>query len=207
MLKVLVCRSICSIFVIINNLLNFKYFIMNKHYLFLVLFFCMSLSGAQAQSFMNPPKHNFSIGPLAGYDYELKGPVYGGALMYEFRPFKKVGFTAGLNYEQMRKNVPESSFGSETWRHEVFAFHVGARYYMGDFYLGGSLGLGHDKGTFSQTDGTTRNGGSTNSLYKSIGAGYQLSLKNRDAIEIEAGTFGTSNSMKVGGTVRYKFRR
>ena len=180
---------------------------MNKHYLFLVLLFCMSLPGVQAQSLMNLPKHNFSIGPLAGYDYELKGPVYGGGLMYEFRPFKNIGFTAGFNYEQMRKNVPESSFGEETWRHEVYAVHVGARYYMGDFYLAGALGLGHERGRFTQTDGTTRSGGNANSLYKSLGAGYQLSLKNRDAIEIEAGTFGTSNSMKVGGTVRYKFRR
>ncbi|RZF59971.1 hypothetical protein [Sphingobacterium corticibacterium] len=78
---------------------------------------------------------------------------------------------------------------------------------MGNFYIGAALGLGHERGTFKQTNGITRNGGITNSLYKSIGAGYQLSLQNRDAIEIEAGTFGTSNSMKVGGTVRYKFRR
>jgi len=207
MLKVLVHYSFCSILVIINILLNFNISIMNKRYLFLCLFFCLAMTTAHGQISTNPPKHNFSIGPLAGYDYELKGPVYGGGLLYEFRPFKNVGFTAGFNYEQMRKNVPESSFGNETWRHEVYAFHAGARYYIGDFYLWGSLGLGHERGTFKQTDGMTRSGGSTNSLYKSIGAGYQISLRNRDAIEIEAGTFGTSNSMKVGGTVRYKFRR
>lgn len=191
----------------ISNLLNSNISIMNKRYLFLLLLFCMTLSGVQAQSFMHPKKHNFSIGPIAGYDYDIKGPIYGGGLMYEFRPFKNVGFTAGFNYEQTRKDFTESSLGDETLRHEVYALHVGARYYIGDFYLGGALGAGHDNGTFKTADGGERSGGSAYSLYKSVGAGYQISLRNQDAIEVEAGTFGTSNSMKVGGTVRYKFRR
>ncbi|HLT89088.1 MAG TPA: hypothetical protein VKZ57_15985, partial [Sphingobacterium sp.] len=181
--------------------------IMNNRYLFLFLFFCTVMSTAHGQVSTIPPKHNFSIGPIAGYDYDIKGPIYGGGLMYEYRPFKKVGFTAGFTYEQTRKDFSESSFGDETLRHEVYALHVGARYYIGDFYLGGALGVGHDKGTFKQEEAVTRSGGSAYSLYKSIGAGYQIPLRNQDALEVEAGTFGTSNSMKVGGTVRYKFRK
>lgn len=94
----------------------------------------------------------------------------------------------------------------DVWTHQVYSLSAGARYYMGGFYLGGALGLGLDKGHTTLSDGTTSDGGHAYGLYKSLAAGYQIPLKNRDAIEVEAGVFGTKG-MKLGGTVRYKFRR
>lgn len=188
----------------------------------LALFVFTAVSVVKGQTADEPRKHNFSLGPLAGYNlnpiggYNLdtKGMTYGAGLMYEYRPFQKFGFTAGLAYERMRTDVSDHFYGNfgglpvygDVWIHHVYSLSAGARYYMGGFYLGGALGVGLDKGHTTLSDGTISDGGHAYGLYKNMAAGYQIPLKNRDAIEVEAGVFGT-RGMKIGGTVRYKFRR
>lgn len=179
---------------------------MNIRYLLLPLCFLMVFSIARAQVSTAPPKHNFSIGPIGGYDYKFKRASYGAGLIYEYRPFQQVGFTAGFNYERTRKNLSPSDYG-ELLLHDVYSLSIGARYYVGDLYLGGALGVGHENADVKLEDGSERNAMNAYSLYKSLGAGYLIPLRNRDAIEVEAGVFGTSTSMKLGGAVRYKMRR
>lgn len=199
------------IFGLISNMLYTKNrFSMKKFYLSLFVLACLFVTTTSAQTSADVPRHNIGIGPLAGYDYEIKGATYGAGLMYEFRPFRKLGFTAGLTYEQTRKNMSDIDYGpayGDVWKHNVYSLSLGARYYIGDFYLGGALGLGHDSGKIHLQDGSHLNGGSAYSLYRSLGAGYQIPLRNRDVVEIEAGAFGTSKAMKLGGAVRYKLRR
>jgi hypothetical protein len=188
----------------------------------LSLFVFIAVSAVNGQTADEPRKHNFSLGPIAGYNLaplggnnnETKGLNYGAGLMYEYRPFQKFGFTAGLTYERMKTDVSDHFYGDigglpvygDVWIHQAYSFSAGARYYMDGFYLGGALGLGLDKGHTTLSDGNTLDGGHAYGLYKSLAAGYQIPLKNRDAIEVEAGFFGTKG-MKIGGTVRYKFRR
>lgn len=176
------------------------------------LFVFTIMFNANAQNFDLPKKHNFGAGVSAGYDLDEKGLVYGAGGLYEFRPFQKIGFTAGFNYDRMRKDVSGQFWGDfegspvygDAWVHELFSLHVGARYYMDKFYLGGALGVGRDSGYTNLSDGTTADGGHAYDLYKGLSAGYQLPLKNGNAIEFEANFYGT-RSMKIGGTVRYKF--
>lgn len=186
------------------------------------LFVFAAVSVVSAQTFDEPQKHNFSFGPIAGFNLgsiagqklDKKSLSYGAGLMYEYRPFRKFGFTAGLTYEKMKTDVPDGFYnytgGTPAYggvrTHQVYAFSAGTRYYMGGFYLAGALGLGLDKGYTTFSDGAISDGGHAFGLYKSLGAGYQIPLKNRDAIEVEAGVFGT-RGMKLGGTIRYKLRR
>lgn len=188
----------------------------------LALFVFTAVSAVNGQTFDEPQKHNFSFGPIVGFNLgsiagqklDKKSLTYGAGLMYEYRPFQKFGFTAGLTYEQMKTDVPDRFYGgfegsSESggvWTHQVYSLSAGVRHYMGGFYLGGALGLGLDKGHTTFSDGAVSDGGHAYGLYKSLAVGYQVPLKNRDAIEVEAGVFGT-RGMKLGGTVRYKFRR
>lgn len=178
----------------------------------LALFVFTAVSVTNAQISDVPPKHSLGLGPIAGYNLETEGLTYGAGLLYEFRPFQKFGFTAALTYERSSTDVSDRYYGDiegtplygDVWTHQTYSFNVGARYYMNRFYLGGALGVGLDKGHTAVSDGTTFDGGHAYGLYKSLSAGYQLPLKNRDAIEFEAGFFGARN-MTIGGTVRYKF--
>lgn len=180
----------------------------------LALFLFATVYNAHAQLSDVPKKHSFGIGALAGYDLDTEGIIYGAGLLYEFRPFQKIGFTAGFTYDRMSKDASGSYYwdnaGSpvygDVWTHQLFALHVGARYYVNKFYLGGALGVGRDDGSTSLSDGTTADGGHAYDFYKSLSAGYQIPLRNNEAIELEANFFGT-RSMKIGGTVRYKFGR
>jgi len=155
-----------------------------------------------------PEKHRLGLGPIAGYDFKLKGPSYGAGLMYEYKPFRSVGFTSALSYEQTRKDLTGSDFSSDDeglLKHHLYSASLGARYYVGSFYLGGALGYAYEYGESQMENGSTIKGGSTNSLYSSLGVGYQAPLRNGDLLEMELGSFGTKNSMKLGGTVKYKF--
>ncbi len=163
---------------------------------------------SKGQTFDLIKKHQIGIGPILGYDYKLEGTSYGVGLMYEFRPFNKLGFTAALNYEQSRKNLSAVDFsntGAGVLKHHVYSLSLGTRYHFSSFYLGGSLGLAYENGETTMNDGSNFKGGNTYSLYKTLGFGYQLPLKNGDLLEMEIGTFGTKNSMKIGGTLKYKF--
>lgn len=176
------------------------------------MFFFATFYQANAQLSDVPKRHGFGVSALAGFDHDTEGMYYGAGLLYEFRPFRKVGFTAGFTYDRMTKDVSDvywREFGGspvygDVWTHQLFALHAGARYYIGKLYLGGALGIGRDDGSTKLSDGTTADGGHAYNFYKSFSAGYQIPLKNNDLIELEANVFGT-RSMKIGGTVRYKF--
>ena len=175
------------------------------------LFVFIAGSIANAQTTDLPSKHSLSLGPIAGYNFESEGLTYGAGLLYEFRPFQKFGFIAGLTYQRTRSDVDfhygdidGSTVYGDVRIHQVYAFHAGARYYMDRFYLSGSLGVAYDDASVKLSNGMTVDAGHAYGLYKSIGAGYQLPLKNNDALEFEAGYFG-SKFMNIGGTVRYKF--
>lgn len=175
------------------------------------LFVLTTVSAANAQITDVPRKHNFGIGPIAGYNLDSKGLTYGAGLLYEFRPFQKFGFTAGLTYERTRSDV-NSYYGeiegspvyADVRIHQVYSLQAGARYYLNRLYVSGALGVGYDDGGYKLSDGGTADGGHAYSLYKSVGIGYQFPLKNNDALEFEAGYFGTK-FMNLGGTIRYKF--
>ncbi|SEL06989.1 hypothetical protein [Parapedobacter koreensis] len=187
---------------------------MNLKNLVLIVLFFSRIWVANAQTASDPRKHNLSFGPMAGYNLDTKGLAYGGGLMYEYRPFQKFGFTAALMYERTRKDVSGDFWGDlngvpiygDVRVHQEYSLNVGARYYMGGFYLATALGVGYDDYYTNLSDGSTSDGGHAYGLYKSLGAGYQIPLKNRDVIEAEAGFFGTRD-MKIGGTVRYKIRK
>ena len=183
---------------------------MRKFTLSSILLLSTGITVLQGQTLDLPQKHRIGLGPMVGYDFKLKGTAYGAGLMYEYKPFRTVGFTAALNYEQTQKNAPSDDFsntGSARVKHQLYAASIGARYYFNSFYLGGALGLAHETGQTRTPDGNNYNGGSINSLYSALGLGYQLPLKNGDLMEMEIGTFGTKNSRKFGGTVKYKFLR
>jgi len=180
----------------------------------LFLLFVLSVLITNAQTSAEIPRHSFSLGPMAGYNVKNKGFAYGGSAMYEFRPFKRFGFTAALTFDQTRVDVsdinynPAASkevFGNE-WIENVYSLNVGPRFYLGDFYLGAALGIGYTKGYTTLSDGSTLNNGHAYGLYKNFGAGYQIKLRNRDVIEAEAAVFGT-HATKIGGAIRYKFGR
>lgn len=178
--------------------------------LLLLSFTAVSVVNAQVSDI--PKKHTLSLGPIVGYNLDMEGLTYGAGLLYEFRPFEKVGFTAGFNYGRTRSDVSGDNWGelngSEIYgdvrTHQVYSLNLGARYYMNQFYLTGSLGVAYDEGETKLSDGSISDGGHKYGLYKSVGAGYQIPLKNNHAIEFEAGYFG-SEFMNVGGTVRYRF--
>ena len=181
---------------------------MKNFSLFLIVCSCSFTTVIKGQTLELPQKHRIGVGPILGYDHKLEGTTYGAGLMCEYKAFRKVGFTAGFNYEQTRKDLVGQDFadnGAGLLKHHMYALNLGARYYMNSFYLGGALGLAHESGESKMDDGTTFKGGSANSLYKSLGLGYQLPFRNGDLLEMEIGTFGTKNSMKFGGMVRYKF--
>lgn len=175
---------------------------------------CASVLVVNAQTTAIPPKHNLGIGPVVGYNVENKGPVFGLNMMYEYRPFQQFGFTAALGFDQTRVDVSDRVYSIEgypglmgdTWIENEYSASLGARYYMGGFYVSGALGVGYmDAETTTTEDDVVFPNGSAYMLYKNISAGYQVKLKNRDVIEAEAGYWGT-RSMKLGITARYKFR-
>jgi len=183
---------------------------MKKFELFFILMLCTLAIELKGQTSTSVPKHGFSLGPMFGYDYKLKGPTLGAGLIYEYKPFQRLGFTAGFNYELTRKNLPNTDYNVSdggVLTHQVYSLSLGARYYLNSLYIGGALGFAHESGKSLMNDGTKYDGGSANSLYKVLGLGYQLPLRNGDLMEFELGTFGTKNSMKLGGTVRYKILR
>lgn len=165
---------------------------------------------AYGQQDRGPRKHNFGFGPLAGYNFDIRGFVYGAGLLYEYRPFGNFGLTGNFLYERTTKDIDdiydEPSLLGDVWIHETYALSLLARFYMSRFYVAGSAGVGHDNGYFILQNGQTADGGSAYGLFKDFGAGYQIPLKNGDELEIELNIFGTRHT-KVLGIVRYKFRR
>lgn len=183
---------------------------MKKFTLLFLPSFIASVNLSMGQTMDLPQKHRLGGGAIFGYDHKLEGIAYGAELMYEYKPFKRFGFIAGLSYQQTRKNLSSVDFsttGTGVLIHNQYAVALGTRYYLNSFYLGGALGLAYEYGKTKMDDGTTFKGGDIYSLYKAVGMGYQLPLRNGDLMEFELGTFGTNKAMKLGGTVRYKFLR
>lgn len=179
---------------------------MKKIATFFILSVCCLGHQLNAQSFSEYGKHSIGIGPMIGYDYKLEGISYGANLLYEYKLFKNIGLTGGLTYEITRKDIPPADIGTpikSDLRHQMYSISLGARYYIKSFYIGGALGVAHERGKVRR-EGVNYPGGTETGLYKAFGAGYQLPLRNGDLMEFEAGTYGTKNSMKVGGTIRYK---
>lgn len=168
--------------------------------------------GANAQSIKEFGTHNFGVGPLAGYNVETESPAYGADLNYEYRPFEKWGFTAGLSYELTHTDVSGTLFmsGSETdtrpdhWNQNLYTSSVGARYYMGSLFLGAAFGLGFEKGVTTFKDGSKARSADRYGFYQNYSIGYQIPLANQNKFEFYGGVFG-ANAMKIGGGIRYRF--
>ena len=174
----------------------------------------LSTASIKAQMQTELPVHSIGAGPLVGYNVDSKSLAYGAGLLYEFRPFKKVGFISSFTYERTQTDVSDFNYAgpgvvpvfADKVYDDVYSLSIGARYYMRKFYIGGTAGVGYNKIKTTLMDGRVSDGGEIYGFYKSVGAGYQIALKNKDIIEAEVGAFGMQQ-MKIGGTVRYKFTR
>ncbi|WDF67953.1 hypothetical protein PQ465_16825 [Sphingobacterium oryzagri] len=177
---------------------------------------CMlcAVSAAKGQVSAERSTHNISAGPIAGYNLNNQGFAYGANLLYEYRPFEKIGFISQFSYERTWTDASWMQFGTvgdtpilgDNRFEDVYALSLGLRYYMKNFYAGGTAGLGYDNVKTTIQGRGVSDGGNQFGFYKSLAVGYQIQLKNQDALEFEAGLFGT-RQMKLGGTVRYRFQR
>lgn len=161
-------------------------------------------------------KHYVHVAPFAGINSTIKAPVYGAEVGYEYRFNKKWGLTAGGNIAYTQKNNPaiyDAGNGNKQAVNSKLlqnAFYIGAKYYIGRFYLSADFGYQDAYSTVNYKHngtGSSYNYGTTASsgFYQSYGIGYQLPLKKGDNIEFFAkGANANSNTSIVAG-FRYNF--
>lgn len=184
---------------------------MKKIMLLAVLLF--AAFSASAQSIKNVGTHDFSIGPLAGYNLKTEGFTYGADLSYEYWPFEKWGFTAGLSYERTRSDLSgtwsgydgeKMATGLGHWDQNLYTASLGARRYFGNLFVGAAFGLGYETGVTTFEEGAEVKSKDRYGFYQNYSVGYQVPLANKNKLEFFGGVFG-AGAMKVGGGVRYKF--
>jgi len=157
-----------------------------KNILLAILILLISIDKIQAQDTLI--RNSVYVSPFVGLNTNLKAPVYGAEVGYEFRLNQKWGFTAGINIAYTQKNYP--AYGSVTPKQKFLqnAMFGGAKYYLGKFYISAELGYEDAYRTNTSKDAATDVSYSygtyaTNSLYQAYGIGYQLPLKKGDNLE------------------------
>ncbi|WP_313514990.1 hypothetical protein [Sphingobacterium sp.] len=169
---------------------------------------CCALNISYAQDTFAPKTHSIGIGPMLGYDFSIHGASYGVGMIYEYRPLNKISFFSTLNYEVTVRGISKNVLLTmpEIWKHEVFSLNGGIRYYLlKNLYIAGSLGLAYEGSTLQKADGQKIGPDFKPALYRSLFAGYQIPLTNKDIIEIETGFSRTKTSNRGGMLARYKF--
>lgn len=176
--------------------------------LFSTLILCYVLNISYAQDSLPAKTHSIGIGPMLGYDFSHHGASYGVGMIYEYRPLNKISFFSTLNYEVTVRGISKNVLLTmpEIWKHEVFSLNGGIRYYLSkNLYIAGSLGLAFEGSTLQKADGQRIGPDFKPALYRSLVAGYQIPLINKDIIEIETGFSGTKTSNRGSMVARYKF--
>lgn len=177
----------------------------------------------------NYPESNVQqvgIGPYIGYESNAETIVYGVGGYYEYRPFKRWGFTASASYDkspfarntqedllrQIYKdwgvNIPENT--SEIKQNQL-ALNVGARFYIHDFFVSGGLGWSFLDYTVRDTKTEVQDEAKTDYFYHTIGVGYQWTFSKNHLLEpfFSASTGGVPRSNGTAKTtlgVRYAYR-
>ncbi len=186
---------------------------MNTSRLIIVVALVAIAATVDAQTISSSQKHYLDVGVLGGYNLNTEGTVYGGGLNYEYRPFKRWGFLAGLNYDFtktdqshiMNTGAPGvTSTNADYWGLSMYSASLGARHYIGRFFIGASFGLAYERSWAKMDDGVRTAAGERYGLYQHYYGGYQLPLKNGHYLEFIGGAFGAGD-LKVGAGLRYKF--
>lgn len=166
------------------------------------------------------PQSLLNISPFGGINLDKKLFVYGGELGYEYRINNRWSAIANVMFSTGSTNDPKKSYAGTTsltvdhLRVNEYAFSVGVKYYIGNFYVSGGIGYGYyDKISSGWYDypgidpaNATRQEGkiSENGIYQNYEMGYKIPLKSRNNLEIFIKGYGTHDANVVTG-LRYSF--
>ncbi|RQO75612.1 hypothetical protein DBR43_09755 [Pedobacter sp. KBW06] len=162
------------------------------------------------------PESSLQIAPFAGFNLDKKTFVYGGELSYEYRFNNRWSLTAGAMISTGSKdnpkkfNGPDFSLKPNHIRVIEYGLNLGAKYYIGNFYLAAGFGIGRNSQKLTypgsvSPDGLRQEGKYlTNGLFQSYGIGYQIPLKNKSSLEIFMKAYGTRD-LNVATGIRFSF--
>lgn len=177
-------------------------------------------TNASAQDYPGSFRQQIGIGPYVGYDAARSSVVYGATALYEFRPFKRIGFTAAATYDfNPYKNetawLPDEVGGIT----EVGGFQVkqgflslsgGVRFYFKRFFIAAGLGGSFNHIVIKVDETGETADGDRKRLYQTYGVGYRLTLKEKRQLELflnntSGGVPPASGLPKMELGVRYVF--
>lgn len=187
---------------------------MNRYILTMVVALVALATTSRAQNFPSTPRPHFlDVGVLGGYNLDTKGPVFGGGIGYEYRPYQRWGFVANLNYDFTRSDesstwhvdIPGVAGNkADYWGQEMYSASLGARHYFGRFFVGASFGLAHERNWVKMDDGVRSAANTRYGFYQHYYAGYQIPLKNNSYLEF-VGSASGAGALKTTVAARYKF--
>lgn len=178
-----------------------------------------------AQTYPEKTTQQVAIGPYIGYESSLEAVVYGLEGLYEFRPFRRWGFTASATYDQSPyttfdpyyffsdfvKSLLEipNTANNIKLKQSRFAIAGGSRFYIKRFFIAGGIGWTTIDFMLKDDEQNETVDGDDQKFYHYYGAGYQLPLKNKQQ-QLEfffQGTTGgvphTNGTPKVVAGIKY----
>lgn len=190
----------------------------------LITMLLMWTSMAFSQIYPEKTTQQVAIGPYIGYESSAEAVVYGLEGLYEFRPFRRWGFTASATYdkspyttfdpyqffsdfEKSLLRIPNTTNNIKL-KQNRFAIAGGARFYIKRFFIAGGMGWTTIDFTLKDEQNETADG-DDQKFYHYYGVGYQLPLKNKQQqleLFFQATTGGvphTGGTPKVVAGIRY----
>jgi len=182
----------------------------------------IGLAGSKNLTAQEPvkPQSLLQISPFAGINLDKKLFVYGGELGYEYRINNRWSAIANVMISTGSTNDPKTSYAGSTsvtvdhLRVNEYAFSVGVKYYIGNFYVSGGIGYGrYDKissGRYDYPGIDPANAAwqegkiSKNGIYQNYEIGYKIPSKGRNNLEIFMKGYGTRDANVAAG-LRYSF--
>lgn len=183
--------------------------------------------GAFGQKYPQGKVQQVGIGPYVGYDQEAESVVYGMGGYYEYRPFKRWGFTLGASYDKspfakataydIWKDLYKEAYNMELPENTVevkqnqLAVNAGARFYIKRFFFSGALGWSFLDYTVRDTKTGDQEANKINYFYQSYGIGYQWALSDKHQLEpffntTTGGVPRSHGTPKIVLGIRYAFR-
>jgi len=153
-----------------------------------------------AQVYPERTTQQIAIGPYVGYESSAEAAVYGFDATYEFRPFRRWGFTAAATYdrspftaftpgspqamqfEKTRLGIPET-VSDIALKQGRLALTGGARFYIKRFFIAGGIGWTTADYTWKDKEGGDMGSGDAQQSYHYYGVGYQLHLAGAQRLE------------------------
>ncbi|SKB65022.1 hypothetical protein SAMN05660841_01695 [Sphingobacterium nematocida] len=209
----------------IRRNIKYKPLVTMKFIFFAICSFLWAFN-AFGQKYPESKMQQIGIGPYIGYESNAETVVYGVGGYYEYRPFKRWGFTVGasydkspfarstqddllrLIYEDLGIDIPENT--SEIKQNQL-AVNAGARFYMSKFFVSAGLGWSFLDYEVRDTETAVQESNKTDYFYHTVGVGYQWSLGGNHLLEpfFSATTGGVPRSNGTAKTtlgVRYAYR-